>query len=90
MPNNNDLGNISQEKMNAMLKLASSKLGMSPDQLKNVLSDKNATNQLLSQLGAKNKVDSTIKNPENLEKLLNDNPKAKKMLSDLFGGNKNG
>ena len=90
MPNNNSSGEISQEKLSAMLKLASSKLGMSSDQLKAVLSDKSSTDELLNKIGGKKSFDKAMNNPQSLEKLINDNPKAKKMLSDLMGGEKNG
>ena len=88
MSNNNPSGDISNEKINAMLKMASGKLGMSPDQLKGVLSDKKATDELLNKLGGKSKFKSALESPEALEKMLNDNPKAKKMMSDLMGDKK--
>lgn len=81
MPNQNE---PSQEKLNAMLKMASSKLGMSPDQLKNVLNDKNKTNELLNKIGGQNSFNQAMKNPESLEKMINENPQAKKILGDLL------
>lgn len=90
MANNFDANNISPDKIEAMLRMASNKLGMSPDQLKGVLSDKKATSDLLDQLGAKSKVEAVEKDPEALKKLINNNPKAKKMLEDLMGDKKNG
>lgn len=81
MPNQNDL---SPEKLNAMLKMASSKLGMSPDQLKNVLNDKNKTNELLNKIGGQSSFNQAMKNPESLEKMINENPQAKKILGDLM------
>ena len=90
MPKNLDPSNIPPEKMEAMLKMASNRLGMTPDQLKGVLSDKNATNELLSKLGVKSKVEAVEKDPEALKKMISNNPKAKKMFDDLTGEKKNG
>lgn len=90
MPNGNQSGNISQDELNKMLKLASSKLGMSPDQLRGVLSDKKATDDLLGRIGGQSKLDAALRNPESLEKMVSQNPKARKMLSDLLGENKHG
>lgn len=81
MPNQNE---PSQEKLNAMLKMASSKLGMSTDQLKSVLNDKNKTNELLNKIGGQNSFLQAMKNPESLEKMINENPQAKKILGDLM------
>ena len=85
MPNNNSPGDISPEKLNAMLKMASGKLGMTTDQLKSVLSDKKSTEKLLGKIGGTGKLKSALESPDNLEKLLNENPKAKKMLGELLG-----
>jgi hypothetical protein len=90
MPNNNSSGDISQEKLNAMFKMASSKLGMSTDQLKTVLSDKKSTEELLGKIGGKGKLQSALDNPQSLEKLINENPAAKKLLGQLLEDQKHG
>ena len=90
MASNNPSGNISPEKLSALLKLASNRLGMSPDQLKSVLSDKKSTEELLDKLGAKNQYEAAMKDPDSLDKMLNSNPKAKKILNDLMGDQKHG
>jgi predicted component of type VI protein secretion system len=90
MSNNNFSGDISPEKLNTLMKMASSKLGMTTDQLKTVLSDKKATDELLGKIGGKGKFNSTVQNPENLEKIINENPKMKKLLSELMEGRDHG
>jgi hypothetical protein len=86
VPNNNP--NISPEQINAMMKLASGKLGMSPEQLKAVLSDKKSTEDLMNKIGAGNQYKSAVNNPSSFEQMINNNPQAKKLLGDLFGGQK--
>lgn len=75
--------NLSPETLNAMLKMAGSKLGMSPEQLKSTLTDPKKADALLCQLGLKKPAQD---NRQSIEELLNQNPRAKKMLNDLLGG----
>ena len=90
MSNNNFSGNITPDKLNAILKMASGKLGMSSEQLKSVLSDKKATENLMNNIGGTDQLKNVLDNPQNLEKFLNANPKAKKLLNELLGDHHNG
>ena len=87
-----DKGGISPEAINEMLKLASKKLGMTPEQLKSTISDPQKANILLQKLDKNNngKVKSAVNDPKALEDLINSNPKAKKLLNDLLGDKKDG
>ncbi|HEX3026107.1 MAG TPA: hypothetical protein VHR42_02615 [Clostridia bacterium] len=88
MPNNDFNGKLSQDKLNAMLKMAGQKLGMSPQQLQSVLSDRKQSEQLISKLCGQDdsQIKSAAKDPKSLEEYLKKNPRAKKMLEDLLGG----
>jgi hypothetical protein len=92
MNNANGSGGLSPEKLDAMLKTASQKLGMTPQQLKAMLSNPNSAGQVLSmiqkQSGGPAPKGGSMQ--QNIEQMLNSNPKAKKMLEDLLGGKKNG
>lgn len=90
MATGNSSSNIQQEKLNALLKTASEKLGMSQGELKSVLSDKNATDDLLKKIGGANSLKNIIDHPENLQKLINNNPQAKKLLNEILGDKHNG
>lgn len=79
-------GNIPNDQLGAMIKLASGKLGISPEELSSILSDKGRTEDLLKRIGGKKVFDSAMKDPDSLEKVINENPAAKKALSGLFGG----
>lgn len=87
---NNFSGNISPEKFDALLKIASEKLGMPKDQLKAAVSNPKMANELLEKLSNKNNLKSSINNPKTLEKLLNNNPKAKEMLHEILEDKKDG
>jgi len=87
---NNFSGNISPEKLDALLKIASEKLGMPKDQLKAAVSNPKMASELLEKLGNKNNLKSAISNPQTLEKLLNNNPKAKEMLHGILEDKKDG
>ena len=90
MSETNNSGNISRQQLDAMIRMASGKLNMTPDQLKSVLADRGKTNDLLNQIGGKAVFDSAMKDPESIEKLINRNPQAKKIIADLLRGQKNG
>lgn len=85
-------GGISPEALNEMLKLAGKKLGMSPEQLKETITDPQKANNLLSSLDKKNpgKIKAAASDPKALEDLINSNPKAKKLLNELLGEKKDG
>lgn len=90
MANKNN-GNISPDALEAMLKLASKKLGTTPEQLKSTLSDPQKADRLISELDKKQggKIKSTLNNTKSMDQLMN-NPNVKKMLNDLMGDKKNG
>lgn len=90
MANNGNLGKFSPEMINAMLKMAGQKLGMTPEELKAAVSDPKKADELLSSLNKNNggKVKDAMTSPSALEDLLNSNPKAKKMLENLMGDKK--
>lgn len=87
MPNQNPQG-LSPETLNAMLKMASSKLGMTPEQLKSAVSDPERADSLLSAIDKSSggKVSSTISGTGSLEEFLRKNPRAKKLMEELTGG----
>jgi hypothetical protein len=91
MENNGIKGKFSPEMINAMLKMAGQKLGMTPEELKAAVSDPKKANELIGSLNKNNdgKAKETMPSSSALEDLLKNNPKAKKMLEDLMGGNKN-
>ncbi|RPF47957.1 hypothetical protein EDD70_0765 [Hydrogenoanaerobacterium saccharovorans] len=80
MKNNSGMPNISNAQIDMMLKMASKKLGVTPDQLKSQLQK----GDLPQGLNAGN-VQQFLNDPKKIEELLNtDN--AKKILKDLMNG----
>lgn len=86
MPNQKPQG-LSPETLNAMLKLASSKLGMTPEQLKTAVSDPKSADSLLSAIDKSSggKVRSSMSGAGSLEEFLRKNPQAKKLMDELTG-----
>lgn len=83
---------LDPETLDKMIKIASKKLGMTPEKLKSAVNDPKQAENLLSSLGknpsksARAGVDpSALNSPAALEKLINSNPKAKKLLEELMG-----
>lgn len=83
---------LDPQTLDKMIKIASKKLGMTPEKLKSAVSDPKQAENLLSSLGkspsdhAQTGVDpGAFSSPAALEKLINSNPKAKKMLEELMG-----
>lgn len=92
--NNSENKGLDPQTLDKMIKLASKKLGMTPETLKSAVSDPKKAENLLSSLGknpdktTRTGVDpGTLKSPAALEKLINNNPKAKKLLMELMGEN---
>ena len=83
---------FSPQAVEAMLKMASAKLGMSPEQLKSTIQDPKNADALLSGLEKKTgqNVKSAARNPQSFDELLASNPKLKKLLAELLGEGKNG
>ena len=74
------------EQIEAMIRLASGKLHMSPDQLKNILSDPGQTDSSLSRIGGKTAYESAMKDPGAVVKSLRDIPHARKINDSLTRG----
>jgi hypothetical protein len=85
MSNNN-----SNDQLNALLQTAGKKLGISPNALLAALSDPQKAEVLLSQIEKRSGGKISASDPSSIEKMVKDNPKAKKILDDLARGNKNG
>jgi chromosome segregation and condensation protein ScpB len=89
----NDLTkNISQEQIDKLINMASKKLGMTPSQLRSIASTPQDANELLSRL-TKEKSElakSALNDPKVLERLLDSNPQAKKLIEEILGDKKNG
>lgn len=87
---NMDNGKLSPEAMNALIKMASGQLGMTPQQLKEMMSKPDASDQILSKLGSQkgSQVKSAMNDKQALEKMLNSNPMAKKMIEELLKNKK--
>lgn len=82
--------NISNEQLNAMIKTAAKKLGVSSDQLRAALSNPQKAESVLSQIDKKSGGKFNTSDKSSLERMIMNNPKAKKMFDDLTRGNKNG
>lgn len=82
--------NISNEQLNAMIKAAAKKLGISSDQLRAAISNPQKAESVLSQIDKKSGGKFSTSDTKSLEKMIMNNPKAKKMFDDLTRGNKNG
>lgn len=80
--------NLSPDKMDALLKIASQKLGKNPDDLKNQLEQGNLNN-VIGGLDPKlqSQITSIANNPKAIEAMLQ-NPGVASMLSGLMGGKK--
>lgn len=80
--------NLSPDKMESLLKIASQKLGKEPDELKNQLEQGNLNN-VIGGLNPKlqNQISSIANNPKAIEAMLQ-NPNVANMLSGLMGGKK--
>lgn len=80
------------EAVNAMLKAASAKLGMSPAQLRAMLSDPKKSNELLNSVCGKGggQAKKALSSEKALENFLNKNPQAKKLLGELMGEKRDG
>lgn len=82
--------NNSNDQLNALLSTAGKKLGISPDQLRAALSDPKIAQSLLSDIDKKSGGKFKTGDKSALEKMVNSNPQAKKILDDLTRGGKNG
>lgn len=84
------MSNISKEQLNAILETAGKKLGISPDQLRAAMSDPKKAESLLNKIDKHNGGKFNTQDPAALEKIVRNNPKAKKMLDELSRGDRNG
>jgi len=75
--------NLSDEKVNALLKMAAAKLGKNPEELKSQLQSGSLDNLNLSPDASK-QVQNFLNNPKAREELLA-NPNVKNMLANMMG-----
>ncbi|HIZ55443.1 MAG TPA: hypothetical protein H9671_04460 [Firmicutes bacterium] len=77
--------NLSEAQMNALLKMAGSKLGTSPEALKQQLSTGKLDPHILQNMGANgDKLQQVLQHPELANQMLN-SPEAQQLLKQLFG-----
>ena len=74
---------IRNEQIEAMIRQASGKLKMSPEQLRSILSDPGQTDALLGRIGGKAAYDSAVKDPGAVEKMIRENPQMRKIIEGL-------
>jgi hypothetical protein len=84
MPTNNS------NQLNDMLNMAGKKLGISPEALRNALSDPNKAQQLLGEIDKKTNGKINATNPDAMKNMMKNNPNAQKIFNDLIRGGKNG
>lgn len=84
----NELNNLSEEQLNALLTVAGQKLGRDPQQLRAEL-ESGKVDKLMRGMDSASakKVNQVLQNPEALKAALN-NDKIKAMLNSLLGGRK--
>jgi hypothetical protein len=82
--------NNSNDQLNVLLSTAGKKLGISPDKLRAALNDPKIAESLLSQIEDKSGGKFKTGDKGALEKMIKNNPQAKKLLDDLTRGGKNG
>jgi len=85
MPRNN-----SNDQLGAMLETAGRKLGISPDALRAALSDPKKAQQLVGEIDRKSGGKICSGGIESLEKMVRNNPQARKIYDDIIRGGKNG
>ena len=87
----NILKDISPQKLDDLLKVASKKLGMDPEKIKMQLNDQEIASEIQSKTkGISNsQLKSVLNDPKTLEGILN-SPKGRKLIEELLGGGKNG
>jgi hypothetical protein len=73
-----------------MLETAGKKLGISPDTLRAALSDPKKAESLVNQIDKKTGGKISSSDPSALKKMIDNNPKAKKMFDDFTRGGRNG
>lgn len=86
MPEKNQ-GKPSQEELDALLKIASQKLGTTPEKLRVVISNPQTADELLKKIGGSD-LKAAASSPEALERLVRANPKARQLLDSILGDKK--
>lgn len=82
--------NKSNDKLGPLLETAGKKLGISPDILREALSDPEKAQTLISEIDRKSGGKISSGGAQSLENMVNSNPKAKKLYDDIIRGGKNG
>lgn len=82
--------NNSNDQLNALLKTAGKKLGISPDALRAALSNPEKAETMLSQIDKRTGGKISGADAGSIENMIKNNPKAKKIFDDLTRGGKNG
>ncbi|HCC00519.1 MAG TPA: hypothetical protein DEP42_04795 [Ruminococcaceae bacterium] len=72
-----------------LLKIAGKRLGMDPENLRHIISDKEKAKALLNRVGGE-QAEQALKDPQKFQEMLKKNPKADKMFNDLTGGSQHG
>ena len=92
MPKDDIVNKFSQSNMQELLKIASKKLGMTPEQLHQTIADPQKAEELITRIGGpkSEQYKSAMKSSSSIEQLPNSNPKAKKLLEELLGDKNNG
>ncbi len=78
----NNIPNLTSAQQQALLKMASEKLGMDPSKIETAIKNGNA-NALVNKSGIQ--IEKYINDPKAVEKLLSD-PKAQAMIKKMIGG----
>lgn len=76
----------SNNQLDALLKTAGKKLGISPDALRQALTDPKKAEEMLSAIDKRTGGKINVKDPNSLENMIKNNPKAKKLFDDLTKG----
>lgn len=82
--------NNNNSQLDALLKTAGKKLGVSPDALRAALTDPKKAEEMLSTIDKRTGGKLNVKDPSALENMIRNNPKAKKLFDDLTRGGRNG
>lgn len=82
--------NKSENKLDALLKTAGEKLGISPEALRAALNDPQKAEQIISGINKKAGDGINSESTRSLENMINKNPKARKLYDDIMRGGKNG
>lgn len=78
------------DQLSMLLNTAGKKLGISPESLRAALSDPKLAESVLGQIDKNSGGKLKMTSKESLEKMVKNNPQAKKLYDELSRGGKNG